>query len=106
MFAIVLVHPEIPTQLVDGCCTRLVSDGMMLNSPGSENKVEKNGQVWKKEKGHHPGDGALAGPAVHEDIEDEQEAEAVQQYGGSSSASGTSICSAASKHRRGRRCPR
>ena len=52
--------------------------GVFMQPPGTEYKIEKYGQIGKEKKRHHPGDGALTGPPVHDDIENEEDADQVQ----------------------------
>jgi hypothetical protein len=73
-----LIQPEISSQVVHGGAAGLVGDRGALDSPRPKHQVEENGQVGEEKQGHHPGDSALAGPAVHDDVENEQDAHTVK----------------------------
>ena len=73
-----VVLAQLLAQMMDFRGAMAVVRCIILDSPGAEDQVEEYGQVREEEKRHHPGDGALTGAAVHDDVENEKNADDVQ----------------------------
>ena len=54
---------------------------MFVDSARPEHQVEKYRQVREKKQRHNPGDGSLAGSAVHDHIEDKEDTQSMKGHG-------------------------